>query len=213
MRTTDPVAVNQEVDRIFLGLYSEASTGPLDQAFSDVTRLFSGEYPGYRACDTAYHDIQHTLDVTLATARLIDGHDRTQPGAGQLGARRAVLGVVIALLHDSGYMRRKSESGVENGAVFTKIHVSRSADFLARYLPTIGFAAETQDLLANAAALLSRVVRSVGERLGAIRERYRCFDAFVADPPGVALVAGAGGDHGILGDVGAVRPAEEIACE
>ena len=55
-----------------------------------------------------------------------------------------MLGVVIALLHDSGYMRRASEAHVENGAVFTKVHVSRSADFLSRYLPTIGFGAEAE---------------------------------------------------------------------
>ena len=82
--------------------------------------------------------------MTLAMARLVEGHDRAHPGAEQLGARRAVLGVVIALLHDSGYMRRASEADVENGAVFTKVHVSRSADFLSRYLPTIGFGAEAE---------------------------------------------------------------------
>jgi len=37
-----------------------------------------------------------------------------------------------------------SEAQVENGAVFTKVHVSRSADFLTRYLPTIGFGAEAE---------------------------------------------------------------------
>jgi len=51
---------------------------------------------------------------------------------------------VMALLHDSGYMRRVSESEVENGAVFTKVHVSRSADFLSRYLPAIGFGPEAE---------------------------------------------------------------------
>ena len=104
----------------------------------------NGNYPGYLRCDTLYHDARHTLDMTLAMARLIDGHDRVHAGTDALGARRAVLGVVIALLHDSGYMRRSSESHVENGAVFTKIHVSRSADFLARYLPTIGYGAEAE---------------------------------------------------------------------
>ena len=82
--------------------------------------------------------------MTLAMARLVDGHDRVHPGAEALGARRAVLGVVIALLHDSGYMRRSSESQIENGAIFTKVHVSRSADFLSRYLPTIGYGAEAE---------------------------------------------------------------------
>jgi hypothetical protein len=41
-------------------------------------------------------------------------------------------------------MRRNSEAAVENGAVFTKVHVSRSADFLLRYLPTIGFGPEAE---------------------------------------------------------------------
>jgi hypothetical protein len=80
--------------------------------------------------------------MTLATARLIDGHDRVCALADRLGARRAMSGVMVALLHDSGYIRRVSESGVENGAVFTKVHVSRSAEFLRGYLPTIGFAPE-----------------------------------------------------------------------
>jgi hypothetical protein len=39
-------------------------------------------------------------------------------------------------------MKRASEAHVENGAVFTKIHVSRSADFLTRYLPRLGYAEE-----------------------------------------------------------------------
>jgi hypothetical protein len=106
--------------------------------------LFEGNYAGYLRCDTLYHDARHTLDMTLAMARLIDGHDRVHPGSDALGARRAVLGVVIALLHDSGYMRRSSESHIENGAIFTKVHVSRSADFLSRYLPTIGYGAEAE---------------------------------------------------------------------
>jgi hypothetical protein len=42
-----------------------------------------------------------------------------------------------------GYLaKRSSESAVENGAVFTKVHVSRSADFVTAYLPILGFAAE-----------------------------------------------------------------------
>ena len=54
---------------------------------------------------------------------------RAQPD--RLGARRAMLGILVALLHDSGYLKRSSEGEVENGAVFTKVHVSRSADFIS----------------------------------------------------------------------------------
>src|SRR5690606_3584865 len=98
--------------------------------------------PGYLACDTLYHDMRHTLDMSLAMARLIEGHDRTRAEADRLGPRRAMLGILLALFHDSGYVKRKSESPVENGAVFTKIHVSRSADFISAYLPAVGFAEE-----------------------------------------------------------------------
>lgn len=144
----DSAQVRDEVLAVFGARYPGADLSPLARAFDDVNLLFEGRYPGYLPCDTLYHDARHTLDMTLAMARLIDGHDRVHPGTAALGARRAVLGVVIALLHDSGYMRRSSEAQVANGAVFTKVHVSRSADFLARYLPAIGYAAEA-DLAAR----------------------------------------------------------------
>jgi len=136
--------VRDAVAEIIAARYPGAQLASLTRAFDDVHALFEGRYPGYLPCDTLYHDIRHTLDMTLAMARLVDGHDRSRPGAERMGPRRAILGVVIALLHDSGYMRRNSESTVENGAVFTKVHVSRSADFLLRYLPTIGFGAEAE---------------------------------------------------------------------
>ena len=136
--------VRDAVAGIIAARYPGAQLASLTRAFDDVHALFEGRYPGYLPCDTLYHDIRHTLDMTLAMARLVDGHDRARPGAERMGPRRAILGVVIALLHDSGYMRRLAESTVENGAVFTKVHVSRSADFLLRYLPTIGFGAEAE---------------------------------------------------------------------
>src|SRR6185436_546400 len=150
----DADQVRDAVVRIFSARYPGADFAPMARAFDDVKALFEGNYPGYLPCDTLYHDARHTLDMTLAMARLVEGHDRSQIEADRLGPRRAVLGVVIALLHDSGYLRRASEVNVENGAIFTKIHVSRSADFLARYLPTLGFGAEAE--------MASRVVHFTG---------------------------------------------------
>jgi hypothetical protein len=112
------------------------------RGFDDFHALFEGSFPGYLACDTLYHDLRHTLDMTLAMARLIDGHERASAVPDRLGPRRAMLGVLVALLHDSGYLKRNSEAHVANGAVFTKVHVSRSGDFVSAYLPQIGFAAE-----------------------------------------------------------------------
>ncbi len=138
----DPDQVRDEVLRLFEARYPGAELAPLRRAFDDVKSLFGGTFPGYLPCDTLYHDLRHTLDMTLAMARLLDGHDRALAPADQIGARRAMLGVIVALLHDSGYLKRAAEGHIENGAVFTKVHVSRSADFLLRYLPQLGFAEE-----------------------------------------------------------------------
>ena len=140
----DPNRVRDAILAMFAARYPDIDLAPLAQPFSDFHALFDGKLAGYLACDTLYHDIRHTLDMTLAMARLVDGHDRVCAESERLGARRAALGVLIALLHDSGYLKRSSERQVENGAIFTKIHVSRSADFLAAYLPRIGFEAEAQ---------------------------------------------------------------------
>ena len=150
----DPAQVRDSIISIFGARYPGADLTPLQRGFNDFTALFSGCFPGYLACDTLYHDMRHSLDMTLALARLVDGHDRVVGESERLGARRAMLGVLIALLHDSGYLKRTSESTVDNGAVFTKVHVSRSADFIATYLPKVGFADE--------AALAARLVHFTG---------------------------------------------------
>jgi len=150
----DPASVREAVLSLFAARYPGADLVPLARAFEDFRSLFEGRYPGYLACDTLYHDMRHTLDMALAMARLIDGHDRSRPEDERLGPRRAALGVLVALFHDSGYLKRRSESGVENGAVFTKVHVSRSADFITAYLPLLGFAPE--------AATAARLVHYTG---------------------------------------------------
>jgi hypothetical protein len=138
----DPDQVRDAVLAILVARYPGGNFTPLARAFDDFSALFEGSFPGYLACDTLYHDARHTLDMTLAMARLIDGHERASAPSQRLGPRRAMLGILVALLHDSGYMKRRSESHVPNGAVFTKVHVSRGADFASAYLPQIGFAAE-----------------------------------------------------------------------
>jgi len=150
VRTTDAIQVNQEVDRIFLDLYPDSKTDALDTAFDDATSMYLGQYPGFLACDTAYHDIQHVLEVTLAMARLIDGYERSRVGVQPIGAHLFNLGVVTALFHDIGYLRRANDPPVRNGAEFTLVHVSRGANFLREYLPRLGM----QEMADIAAALI-----------------------------------------------------------
>jgi hypothetical protein len=140
VKTTDPQAVNDEINRIYRDLYQGASTTQLDQAFRDMAQLYCGEYAGYHACDTAYHDTQHVLDVTLAMARLINGYERGRIGIQPLDDSLFRLGVITALFHDIGYVRELNDRTHTNGAEMTLTHVSRGSHFLKTYLPRIGMA-------------------------------------------------------------------------
>ena len=152
VRTTDVAAVAAEVRRIYVGLFRKSGAGCLAQPFHDFEALYNGEFPGFRACDTGYHDVQHVLDVTLAMARLLDGYK--QVGREPLDERLFRLGIVLALYHDSGYIRRRTDSRHRNGAEYTLTHVSRGARFLRSYLPSLG--------MADLADLGSRLVHFTG---------------------------------------------------
>jgi hypothetical protein len=154
VKITDPVAVNREVGRIFKRLYPTASTRILDRAFRDLARLHHGKYPGYQACDVGYHNLQHTLDVTLAMARLMDGHERSSDRGEALGAKLFVLGILAALYHDVGYLRRSNDRRYKSGAAYTLVHVTRGTRFLKTYMSTLGLSE-----LATAAA---RIIHFTG---------------------------------------------------
>lgn len=135
---TDSAAVEAEVRRIFRELYAASPTALLRRAFSDTQRLYNGEDPGYHACDTPYHDMQHVLDITLAMARLMAGYERQEVRPEPVGPQLFVLGIVAALLHDVGYLRRRGDTRHRTGAEYTLRHVSRGARFAARYLLEVG---------------------------------------------------------------------------
>ena len=137
INTTDPVCVKLEVARIYRGLYHVESDA-LNRAFDDLVRLYFGQRPGYSRCDTHYHDLQHVLDVTLAMARLIDGYERTRGESPRIESEVFVLGVVCALFHDCGYIRKQNDTKHRNGAAYTATHVSRGGKFVKEYLPEIG---------------------------------------------------------------------------
>jgi len=137
VRTTDPVGIEAEIGRIFHALYPRQEDRRIRQAVGDAARLFRGEYPGYAACDTAYHDLQHTLDVSLAMARIMAGYVR-ELHDGMIDADLFAFGVIAALFHDAGYIRRTSDTQHGNGAEYTKVHVTRSGRFLREYLRRIG---------------------------------------------------------------------------
>ena len=136
--TTDHAAVNREVGRIFLELFPSADSRRIEHCFSDILQLYLGNHPRYRACDTAYHDIQHVLEVALAMARLMDGYERSRQHSEAIGPRLFTFGVTLALLHDIGYLRHVNDSRHDNGAQYTRTHVTRGARFVQGYMTEIG---------------------------------------------------------------------------
>lgn len=139
VRIADPVHVSEAVREIFTSRFPASEYAVLETAFADAARMYRGEYPGYHACDTDYHDLRHILDVTLAVARLLMGYERVHAGMPDaLGMERIQMGIIGAIFHDIGYIRSKRDSKHKHGAEYTKTHVTRGTQFLARYLPTVG---------------------------------------------------------------------------
>lgn len=137
VRVSSVDEVREAIHGLFAQVHPGSAFDTLWMACHDFRRLFRGQTEGYVGCDTLYHDQQHSLDVTLGMARLLTGYELSCPSRDRLGAERFILGLICALFHDSGYIRRTTERN-RNGAEFTPYHISRSAEFLAGYLPRLG---------------------------------------------------------------------------
>ncbi len=140
VQVSSTTAVSAAVRDLFSSAWPAASFERVARAFEDFDRLFTGRMPGYHGVDTVYHDRQHSLDMTLAMTRLMVGYEQTADPNMRLGVERAVMALITALFHDAGYIREFDDRQHVNGAEFTLFHVTRSARFLARFLPSVGMA-------------------------------------------------------------------------
>ncbi len=109
--------------------------------YQDIVRLFNGEYPGYRASNTKYHNLEHTTMVTLATVRLIHGSVK---GGFRFKPDNVLLGLLAALFHDSGLIQTKQDRK-GTGAKYTIGHEKRSVGFMRKNLGTKDFSKQQMD--------------------------------------------------------------------
>jgi hypothetical protein len=105
-------------------------TSLIRTVFDDIMSLFRGEYPGYSAIKTLYHNKSHTLDVFLCAARLMHG---IQISGNSLTDEEITLILIAALMHDIGYSQLDGEEG-GTGAQYTQTHVKRGIAFMKSYL-------------------------------------------------------------------------------
>ena len=134
----NPESVIGEVKGLVVMMLREFDFEPLDEAFRDIMKLFSGTYPGYRRCNTLYHDLQHTTDTIMAMARLMHG---AQVRGVFLDDSSVTLGLISALMHDAGYIQDASDRN-GTGAKYTIVHISRSIEFMRQYFIEKGFSRE-----------------------------------------------------------------------
>lgn len=143
-----PEAVLEEVRLILTLISSDFDARPVVTAFHRIVRVFQGKHPGYKACNTPYHDLRHTTDAFLAMSRLIHGAELE---GENLTPGRMGLGLIATLFHDVGYIQEKKD-GKGTGAKYTAEHVLRSADFFERYGREKGLTGE--DISAGRAMIL-----------------------------------------------------------
>jgi len=118
-----------EAGKIFAQMFPTTGFDAVQLAVQTVLDLYEGRYPGYRACNTYYHDFCHIQDTFLATVRLIHGAWLDD----EIFSEQSVcIALTAALFHDAGYIQEESNGG-GTGAKFTKIHIPRSMDFFERY--------------------------------------------------------------------------------
>ena len=143
-----PEAVLDEVAIIVQYISPEFPIDLVKCTFDTTISLFQGKHPGYRACNTGYHDIHHSMAAFLAVARLIHGAVIT---GKTLKKRLIAVSLMTALLHDAGYIQ-KADDTEGTGAKYTSNHVHRSVDFFCRVAPSCGLS--EQEIAAGRAMIL-----------------------------------------------------------
>lgn len=124
-----PESIINEVRKIFCYHYSDRNFDNIYDNFYIIKTLFDGKFTGYKACNTEYHDFTHTVDILLATARLIDGYNLENKPLPVLLVS-ALLNA--ALFHDTGYIQENKDSK-GTGAKHTATHVKRSIQFIEKH--------------------------------------------------------------------------------
>ena len=136
--TMDPQAVLAEVKTTVRMAYPDLDLKFFSTAVDDAERLFGGRYPGYRRSNTKYHDLKHTLEVVLASARLLHG---AYAAGRQVNPRTFRLGLLAALFHDVGLIQAEDDTA-GTGAKYTIGHEKRSVRFVETYLENSGYPAD-----------------------------------------------------------------------
>lgn len=135
--TKDLQAVRAYTLGVYRELFPSHSPTFIEEAFRWTTDAFAGRYKDFQPIDAKYHDLEHTLQGTLAFVRLLRGYKKAK-APPELTRRAFELGLLAILLHDTGYLKQRSDTE-GTGAKYTLVHVARSAEFARSLLLEKGF--------------------------------------------------------------------------
>jgi hypothetical protein len=145
--TKDPAAVAVEVQAAYLAIFPDGDKRFVSRAFDWAKDCFAGKYRDYQPVDAPYHDFEHTLQGTLCMARLLRGRHQARKRP-LLTEKMFKLGLLAILLHDTGYLKKRSDTG-GTGAKYTVTHVDRSAKFATELLAEKGLSASDVKVVGN----------------------------------------------------------------
>jgi len=145
--TKDPNAVFEEAERVYRSVHERPDPAFIPYAHDWFLTIFNGRYPGYQAIDVPYHDAEHTMQGLLCLVRLLHGYHASK-STPSLPRRTFELGVLAISLHDSGYLKRNSDTS-GSGAKYTLNHVERSKSFAAAFMMEQNYPKSEIDTVVN----------------------------------------------------------------
>ncbi len=137
----NPQDVLNELKYIIALVVTDFDYALFEQIYNDTETIFQGDYPGYRASNTKYHDLEHTHSVVLAAVRLMHG---ASVEGHSFSGKNIMIGLLGALFHDIGFIQTDSDL-TGSGAKYTVGHEERSINFMKRYLSKKSFS--KQDII------------------------------------------------------------------
>ncbi len=137
LKTTDFREVAKAVLEIQAEAFPKVDASMISQLFEDVTAIFKGTFWNYQAMDTVYHDLEHTLQVTLCWVRMVANRNQLQIDP-VMTDQDFIIGLHGVLLHDIGFLKEIGDHE-GTGAKFTFVHEKRSCELAYLYLDKKGW--------------------------------------------------------------------------
>ncbi len=142
------LATSELINRVLREAFGESKVSLCNALVTFSFDLFHGKNPEFQPCDTAFHDFDHTMQATAAVADLLAAH-RQNSVIAPLEQRDWELAIAAAILHDTGYLKRRNDLG-GSGAKYSAIHVGRSCLHAWELLPPFGFTRDELRQIQNA---------------------------------------------------------------